>query len=255
MSVELNGNRSSSRALVAASRRHRRDLAAGRPRRGCRSRPREAEAVTAGSSRKATSQGLRGRRREPKERARPDRRSGRCYGRLDVMFNNAGISKTINFLDTTEEDFERIMRVNGLGVMIGIQEAARQMISQGQGGKIVNTASIAASRLPALRRLLRQQVRRCGAHQAAGRALASTRSRELLRPRRGQTELWKQLDTEFMELGLTKEAGQAINEFSASILIGRAALPADIVGTTSFLASKASDYITGQTIMIDAAWS
>ncbi len=66
-----------------------------------------------------------------------------------------------------------------------------------------------------------------------------------------KTELWQQLDSEFMDLGLTKEAGQAINEFSASILIGRPSLPADIVGTTAFLASKASDYVTGQTIMID----
>ena len=176
-----------------------------------------------------------------------------AYGRLDVMFNNAGISKTINFLDTTEEDFERIMRVNGLGVMIGIQEAARQMISQGQGGKIVNTASIAGKQgYPLFAAYCASKFAVVALTQAAGRALAEHKiTVNCFAPGVVRTELWKQLDTEFMELGLTKEAGQAINEFSASILIGRAALPADIVGTTSFLASKASDYITGQTIMID----
>ena len=49
-------------------------------------------------------------------------------------------------MEATEADFERIMRINGLGVLIGMQEAARQMIAQGGGGKIVNTASIAGKR-------------------------------------------------------------------------------------------------------------
>jgi len=65
------------------------------------------------------------------------------FGKLDVMFNNAGVNKPMNFLEVTEENWEFIMRVNGLGVLIGMQEAAKQMIDQGTGGKIVNTASIA----------------------------------------------------------------------------------------------------------------
>jgi len=59
------------------------------------------------------------------------------------MFNNAGINKPMNFLDVTEDNWNLIMKVNGLGVLIGMQEAAKQMISQGTGGKIINTASIA----------------------------------------------------------------------------------------------------------------
>ncbi len=65
------------------------------------------------------------------------------FGRLDVMFNNAGISQTCPFMEVTDEDFDGIMAINGRGVLIGTQEAARQMIAQGDGGKIVNTASIA----------------------------------------------------------------------------------------------------------------
>lgn len=176
-----------------------------------------------------------------------------AYGRLDVMFNNAGISKTINFLDTTEADFERIMKVNGLGVMIGIQEAARQMIAQGGGGKIVNTASIAGKQgYPLFAAYCASKFAVVALTQAAARALAGHRiTVNCFAPGVVKTELWKQLDAEFMGLGLTQEAGQAINEFSSSILLGRPSLPADIVGTTTFLASPASDYVTGQTLMVD----
>jgi meso-butanediol dehydrogenase/(S,S)-butanediol dehydrogenase/diacetyl reductase len=65
------------------------------------------------------------------------------FGRLDVLFNNAGFNKPLPFLDVDESNFNSIMRVNGWGVMVGIQEGAQQMIAQGGGGKIINTASIA----------------------------------------------------------------------------------------------------------------
>jgi meso-butanediol dehydrogenase/(S,S)-butanediol dehydrogenase/diacetyl reductase len=68
----------------------------------------------------------------------------RHFGRLDVMFNNAGVNKPMNFMDVTEENWSFIMDINGLGCLIGMQEAARQMIAQGGGGKIINTASIAS---------------------------------------------------------------------------------------------------------------
>ena len=176
-----------------------------------------------------------------------------AFGRLDVMFNNAGISKTLHFMETTEADFERIMRVNGLGVLIGTQEAARQMIAQGGGGKIVNTASIAGKQgYPLFAAYCASKFAVVALTQAAARALAEHRiTVNSFAPGVVRTELWQQLDGEFMGLGLTQEAGQAIDEFSSSILAGRASLPADIVGTTTFLASPASDYMTGQTVMID----
>jgi meso-butanediol dehydrogenase/(S,S)-butanediol dehydrogenase/diacetyl reductase len=48
-----------------------------------------------------------------------------AHGRLDVMFNNAGIAQVRQFLDITENDWHRVMDVNGLGVLIGIQEAVK----------------------------------------------------------------------------------------------------------------------------------
>ena len=66
-----------------------------------------------------------------------------AFGGLDVMFNNAGFNKPEPFLEVTEEVWHRVMNVNALGVLMGCQEAAKTMIAQGGGGKIVNTASIA----------------------------------------------------------------------------------------------------------------
>lgn len=175
------------------------------------------------------------------------------FGRLDVMFNNAGISQTCPFLDVTEEDFNRIMRINGLGVLIGTQEAARQMIAQGGGGKIVNTASIAGKQgYPLFAHYCASKFAVIAITQAAARALAEHKiTVNCFGPGVVATELWQQLDREFMEHGLTAKAEQAINEFAQSILLGRVSVPKDITGVTTFLASPASDYITGQTVMVD----
>ncbi|TCR88031.1 acetoin reductase [Rhizobium sp. BK376] len=175
------------------------------------------------------------------------------FGRLDVMFNNAGISQTCPFLDVTEEDFNRIMKINGLGVLIGTQEAARQMIAQDHGGKIVNTASIAGKQgYPLFAHYCASKFAVVAITQAAARALAEHKiTVNCFAPGVVKTELWEQLDREFMQHGLTEKPEQALNEFSQAILLGRVSSPKDIAGVTTFLASDASDYITGQTVMVD----
>jgi meso-butanediol dehydrogenase/(S,S)-butanediol dehydrogenase/diacetyl reductase len=185
-------------------------------------------------------------------RALIDETVSRC-GRLDVMFNNAGISQTCPFMEVTDEDFDRIMAINGRGVLIGTQEAARQMIAQGDGGKIVNTASIAGKQGYALfAHYCASKFAVVAITQAAARALAEHKiTVNCFGPGVVKTELWEQLDREFIERGLTEKPEQAINDFSQSILLGRVSLPKDIAGVTTFLASQASDYVTGQTIMVD----
>lgn len=175
------------------------------------------------------------------------------FGKLDVMFNNAGVNKPMHFLEVTEENWDFIMRINGLGVLIGMQEAAKQMIAQGTGGKIINTASIAG------RSGYDNVVPYC-ASKFAVVSLTQSAARDLAQhkitvtgfaPGVVATELWETLDEDLMELGVSERPGQAMEEFAANILQGRAATPADIVGTTTFLASPASDYMTGQIVMID----
>ena len=177
----------------------------------------------------------------------------KAFGRLDVIFNNAGISQTCPFMDVTEADWHRIMDVNGLGVLIGTQEAARQMQAQGSGGKIINTASIAAKQgYPLFAHYCASKFAVAALTQAAARALAADKiTVNAFAPGVVRTELWEQLDREFMALGGTQKPDQAINEFSQSILLGRYSKPEDITGVTTFLASTASDYMTGQTVMID----
>jgi len=177
----------------------------------------------------------------------------KAFGKLDVIFNNAGISQTVNFMDVTEADWHRIMDVNGLGVLLGTQEAARQMKAQGTGGKIINTASIAGKQgYPLFAHYCASKFAVVALTQAAARALAPDKiTVNAFAPGVVRTELWDQLDREFIALGLTQKPEQAINEFSQSILLGRTSKPEDITGVTTFLASAASDYVTGQTYMVD----
>lgn len=175
------------------------------------------------------------------------------FGRLDVKFNNAGVNKPMNFMDVTEENWNFIMGVNGLGCMIGMQEAARQMIAQGAGGKIINTASIAS------RQGFDNVAPYCASKWAVV-SLTQSGARDLAKhditvtgfaPGVVATEMWEQVDRDLMDIGAAERPGQAMEEFSAEILKGRVATPADITGTTTFLASKDSDYMTGQIVMID----
>src|ERR1700722_15701555 len=64
------------------------------------------------------------------------------FGRLDVMVNNAGIETRTSVLDTTEGQFEKVMAVNLKSAFFGTQLAAKQMIAQGGGGRIINMTSV-----------------------------------------------------------------------------------------------------------------
>lgn len=175
------------------------------------------------------------------------------FGKLDAMFNNAGINKIQRFMEATEDNWDRIMKVNALGVLLGIQEAAKQMIKQGNGGKIVNTASIAGRQgYPNIAPYCASKFAVISLTQSAARALAQYRiTVNGFSPGVVDTPLWAQLDREHIEVGDSSEPGEAMRNFAAGILVGRVANPTDIAGLASFLASRDSDYITGQVITVD----
>jgi meso-butanediol dehydrogenase/(S,S)-butanediol dehydrogenase/diacetyl reductase len=180
------------------------------------------------------------------------------FGRLDVKFNNAGVNKPMNFMDVTDDNWNFIMGVNGLGCLIGMQEAARQMMTQepadgGPAGKIVNTASIAS------RQGFDNVAPYCASKWAVV-SLTQSAARDLARhditvtgfaPGVVATEMWEEVDRDLMSIGASERPGQAMEEFASGILKGRVAAPADVTGTTTFLAAPDSDYMTGQIVMID----
>ena len=138
------------------------------------------------------------------------------FGRLDVIFNNAGINKIQPFLETTEENWDRIMRVNALGVLICMQEAAKQMISQGGGGKIINTASIAGRQgYPNIAPYCASKFAVISLTQSAARELAKHKiTVNGFAPGVVDTPLWEQIDREHIEIGETKEPGEAMRNFT-----------------------------------------
>ncbi|MBR9652782.1 SDR family NAD(P)-dependent oxidoreductase [Thalassovita aquimarina] len=175
------------------------------------------------------------------------------FGKLDVKFNNAGVNRPMNFLDVTEDNWHFIMDINGLGCLIGMQEAAQQFIRQGTSGKIINTASIAS------RQGFDNVAPYCASKWAVV-SLTQSGARDLAKhditvtgfaPGVVATEMWEEVDKDLMQIGAAEKPGQAMQEFSAEILKGRVATPEDITGTTTFLASRESDYMTGQIVMID----
>lgn len=175
------------------------------------------------------------------------------FGRLDVIFNNAGFNKPLPFMEVDEDNFNSIMRVNAFGVLVGTQEAARQMIAQGSGGKIVNTASIAGRQGYAeFAPYCASKASVISLTQASAREFAKNRiTVNAFAPGVVVTPLWDGLEQDMIDKGVINRKGEFIESFSSSILLGFPSKPRDLAGIAAFLASADSDYITGQVIMSD----
>jgi meso-butanediol dehydrogenase / (S,S)-butanediol dehydrogenase / diacetyl reductase len=177
----------------------------------------------------------------------------RLFGSLAVMVNNAGFNKPEPFLEATEATWRAILDVNALGVLIGIQEAAKAMIADGTKGKIINTASIAGrSGFPDFAPYSASKAAVISLTQAGARALAPKGiTVNAFAPGVVATPLWERLDADLMAMGASSAPGEAMNSLASAILLGRVADPKDVVGTVRFLWSEQSDYMTGQTLLID----
>jgi meso-butanediol dehydrogenase/(S,S)-butanediol dehydrogenase/diacetyl reductase len=173
------------------------------------------------------------------------------FGRLDVMISNAGIAQIKTLLEVTEDEIEQIFKVNVFGALYCLQAAAEHMKKQ-KSGKIINAASIAAYKGFSF----------LGAYSAtkfAVRGITQAAAQELAQfgitvnaycPGIVDTKMWDLID-EKMGQYLNLERGEAFKQFSESITLGRPETPEDVAKFVSYLASEDSDYMTGQSIMID----
>jgi D-sorbitol dehydrogenase (acceptor) len=174
------------------------------------------------------------------------------FGGLDILVNNAGVGKIIPFLDTTEQDWDFMFDINVKGLLWCSQAAARQMIAQERGGKIINLASQAGRRGEALA-LAYCASKACviSVTQSTALALAPHKINvNAIAPGIVDTPFWVNIDKQFAEI-LGMEIGEPKRTFTAAIPLGRIEQPEDVTGAAVFLASADSDYMTQQTINVD----
>ena len=173
-------------------------------------------------------------------------------GKLDILVNNAALFDAAETVDISRESFERLYAVNVAGTLFCMKAAARQMILQGHGGKIINMASQAGRRGESLVLVY------CSTKAAV---VSMTQSAGLNLIRHGinvnaiapgvvDGEHWLHVDEMFAKLE-GKKPGQKRAEVEAGVPAGRFAVPADLTGMAVFLASAESDYIVSQTYNVD----
>jgi len=173
-------------------------------------------------------------------------------GGFDVMINNAGIAQVQPLEAVTPEEVEQILKVNVEGVLWGIQAAAKRFKERKRRGKIINAASIAGHEgfeFQGVYSATKFAVR--GLTQAAAKEFASEGiTVNAYCPGIVGTDMWKEIDRRFAEL-TGAEVGATYKKYVGGIALGRAETPEDVAGLVAFLASPASDYMTGQALIID----
>jgi NAD(P)-dependent dehydrogenase (short-subunit alcohol dehydrogenase family) len=165
------------------------------------------------------------------------------FGRIDILVNNAGVTCAADFLDVTEEDFDRVLRINLKSMFLCGQAVARQMVKQ-QSGCIINMSSVNAE-------------------------LAIPNQVPYVVSKGAINQLTKVMALNLVDHGirvngigpgtiLTELAKKAVMASPASrqtILsrtpMGRCGEPEEVAGIAAFLASDDASYMTGQTIYVD----
>jgi NAD(P)-dependent dehydrogenase (short-subunit alcohol dehydrogenase family) len=174
-------------------------------------------------------------------------------GHIDIIVNNAGVTRYAYIMDLTEADWDRIHRVNAKGVFFCLQRAAKEMIAQKSGGRIINIASISgrgyagasnaayAASKGAVIALTKMAAQQLGRYDINVNAICPGVTRTELGQRNAATRA-AQRGVSIEELQQEQERG---------IPIGRANTPDDIAAMAVFLASPGARNITAQCYNVD----
>ena len=173
------------------------------------------------------------------------------FGRLNILVNNAGIGAIASLLDTDEATWDALMNVNAKGVLLCTQAAARQMIAQGGGGRIINNASGAGKIAPgkatplgayaASKHAVVALTRQFGMELAEHQILVNCLCAGIV-----DTQMWDLIDREVAKLE-GAVVGSVKARAVASIPLGRIQQPEDVANMVAFMASSDASYTTGQT--------
>jgi meso-butanediol dehydrogenase / (S,S)-butanediol dehydrogenase / diacetyl reductase len=173
-------------------------------------------------------------------------------GGFDIMINNAGIASIQAIAEVTPEDVEKVFKVNVEGVLWGIQAAAAKFKERGQSGKIISASSIGGHEgfaLLGVYSATKFAVR--GLTQAAAKEFASDGiTVNAYCPGIVGTDMWVEIDKRMAEI-TGAEIGESYEKYVGGIALGRAQTPEDVAAFVSYLAGPDSDYMTGQSPLID----
>ena len=175
------------------------------------------------------------------------------FGRVDILVNNAGVTRYLNIMDVREEDWDRIHRVNAKGVFFCMQRVASELIRQGQGGRIINIASIAGKGYSGTSNAA------YAASKGAVISMTSIAAQQLggydinvnaICPGSTITEMGRETRAQRAEqLGVPVE--ELLSRGASNIPIGRPNDPEDIAAMALFLAGPGARNITGQAFNVD----
>ncbi len=173
-------------------------------------------------------------------------------GALDILINNAALFTAAPIVEIAREDYERVFNINVAGTLFTMQAAAKQMIAQGKGGKIINMASQAGRRgEPLVAVYCATKAAVISLTQSAGLNLIPHGINvNAISPGVVDGEHWDGVDAFFAKYE-GKAPGQKKKEVGESVPYGRMGTAEDLTGMAVFLASPEADYIVAQTYNVD----
>ena len=163
-----------------------------------------------------------------------------AFGRVDVLVNNAGITRDNLILRMTEADFDAVLNANLKGAFLCCKEAARRMVRQ-RYGRIINLSSVVALRGNAGQ-----------TNYAASKAGIIGLTKSLARELASRNVTVNVVAPGFIETDMTAALPEAVRaEMAKGIPAGRAGRPEDVANAVAFFAAEQSSYLTGQVLCAD----